>query len=148
MPMGMRRAAWSRCIGTMKDESKIALLLLATGAFVAYTGLLYWCPPGTPARSDPRVDEGRALWQRFDCNACHQVYGLGGYLGPDLTNVYARGGANYIKAFLTSGTPVMPRFNLSEAQMDQLVAYLRHLDASGTADPRTFKRHDDGTISH
>ena len=68
-------------------------------------------------------------------------------MGPDLTNVYAKGGALYIKAFLKSGTSVMPRFDLNEAQMDELVAYLRHLDASGTANPRAFRRHVDGTIS-
>lgn len=131
----------------MSDKRKIALLLSATIAFTAYTGLLYWRPPGAAPPPDSRVDAGRTLWHKLDCNACHQVYGLGGYLGPDLTNVYSRGGADYIKAFLRVGTPVMPRFNLDEEQMDQLVAYLRHLDASGTADPRTFRRHADGTIS-
>lgn len=132
----------------MSDKWKVALLLSAALAFVAYSGLLYRHPPETAARlPNSRVDAGRALWQKFNCNACHQVYGLGGYLGPDLTNVYSKGGADYIKAFLRAGTPVMPRFNLDEEQMDQLVAYLRHVDASGTADPRTFRRHADGTIS-
>jgi nitric oxide reductase subunit C len=131
----------------MGDKRKMAILLSATVAFAAYTGLLYWRPPGTAPPPDTRVDAGRALWQKHDCNACHQVYGLGGYLGPDLTNVYSKGGADYIKAFLRAGTPVMPRFDLDEEQMDQLVAYLRHLDASGTADPRTFRRQADGTIS-
>lgn len=78
--------------------------------------------------------------------ACHQVFGLGGYLGPDLTNVYSRRDEAYIRAFLQHGSAVMPDFQLSDNDMEALVAYLQILDQSGKADPRSFKIQPNGTI--
>ncbi|HEY0678577.1 MAG TPA: cytochrome c, partial [Chitinophagaceae bacterium] len=71
---------------------------------------------------------------------------LGGYLGPDLTNVYSQKGPLLIKAFLQNGTPVMPNFHLSNNEIEALTAYLKHIDASGKSDPRTFTINIDGTI--
>ncbi len=31
--------------------------------------------------------KGKLLFQEYNCISCHQLYGLGGYMGPDLTNV-------------------------------------------------------------
>ncbi|RJQ53893.1 MAG: cytochrome c [Nitrospiraceae bacterium] len=33
---------------------------------------------------------GQALFQKHDCSACHQIQGIGGAAGPDLTQVGAR----------------------------------------------------------
>jgi nitric oxide reductase subunit C len=76
---------------------------------------------------------GQQLWQKNNCWSCHQVYGLGGYLGPDLTNIYSNPnkGSNYIKAFLNSGIKSMPKFNFSEKEKNAIVTYLKHIDQSG-----------------
>jgi nitric oxide reductase subunit C len=74
------------------------------------------------------------------------VYGLGGYLGPDLTNAYSSRGKDYIKAFLKYGTAAMPKFNLKEPEITALLAYLKEIDASGRSDPRSFTINYDGTI--
>jgi nitric oxide reductase subunit C len=76
---------------------------------------------------------GEDIWLKNNCNSCHQLYGLGGYLGPDLTNVYSANGKGelYIKAFINSGIKVMPKFNLSEIEKDQLVQYLKEVDQTG-----------------
>lgn len=81
----------------------------------------------------PIALEGQALWQQNNCWSCHQVYGLGGYLGPDLTNIYSHPnkGADYIKAFLNSGVGAMPKFDFSEEQKDALVAFLQQVDSTG-----------------
>ncbi len=86
-----------------------------------------------PVILTPIAMEGQALWQQNNCWSCHQIYGLGGYLGPDLTNVYSNPGkgANYIKAFLNSGVKAMPKFNFSDHQKDALVAYLQQVDSTG-----------------
>jgi nitric oxide reductase subunit C len=61
------------------------------------------------------------------------LYGLGGYLGPDLTNTYSTEGKGeaYIKAFLNSGIKTMPKFNFSEEEKSHLVAFLREVDQTG-----------------
>jgi nitric oxide reductase subunit C len=76
---------------------------------------------------------GQQLWQKNNCWSCHQIYGLGGYLGPDLTNIYsnANKGPNYIKAFLNSGVKSMPKFNFSESEKEALVTYLKYIDNTG-----------------
>jgi len=58
---------------------------------------------------------------------------LGGYLGPDLTNVISvKGkGPEYVKAFLNSGVKAMPKFNFTEEEKEQLVAFLTTVDQSG-----------------
>ena len=77
--------------------------------------------------------QGEILWQKSNCTACHQLYGLGGYLGPDLTNVISRPGKgpNYVKAFLNSGVKAMPLFHFSEKEKDDIVAFLSHVDKTG-----------------
>lgn len=76
---------------------------------------------------------GQTLWQQNNCTSCHQLYGLGGYLGPDLTNVFSvkQKGPDYIKAFLNSGIKTMPQFNFSETEKEALVTFLKEVDQSG-----------------
>ena len=75
--------------------------------------------------------KGQQLWQQNNCWSCHQIYGLGGYLGPDLTNIYSNKGDAYINAFLNSGVKSMPKFNFSESQKQAIVSYLKHIDSTG-----------------
>jgi len=81
----------------------------------------------------PKGIKGENIWLKNNCNSCHQLYGLGGYLGPDLTNIYSANGKGelYIKAFINSGIKVMPKFNLSETEKNELVQYLKEVDQTG-----------------
>ncbi len=98
---------------------------------------------------DEQSSAGKLIWQKYNCGACHQVYGLGGFLGPDLTNEYTARDTAFIKLFLKDAsvfTPVMPVFNMPESEMDALLSYLKSIDASGKSDLRTFKVNSNGTI--
>ncbi|WP_310993990.1 c-type cytochrome [Aequorivita marina] len=81
----------------------------------------------------PVAVKGQQLFQSNRCWSCHQLYGLGGYLGPDLTNIYSEKGKGplYIKAFLNSGVKSMPQFNFTEAEKVALVQYLKQVDETG-----------------
>ncbi len=127
-----------------KLKHLIAATLVIT--FLYYSLHLYLSLPvkGIPVANG--VQKGKKVWQQNNCTACHQIYGLGGYLGPDLTNSYTLRGPAYIKAFLQTGTEVMPNFHLNEQEIDALLAYLQNIDASGKADPRTFTINTNGTI--
>ncbi|MBK7966690.1 MAG: cytochrome c [Bacteroidetes bacterium] len=78
---------------------------------------------------------------KYNCQSCHQLYGLGGYLGPDLTNIYSHPekGETLIRAMLKSGTRQMPEFNLKEDEILAILEFLKSADACGKADPREFK---------
>ena len=129
------------------DRAWLLVAGLLLTAFLAYSFTLYATLPGGGVPLAPAADRGKTLWQRYNCTACHQVYGLGGFLGPDLTNVYARRNEAHIRAMLRSGTNTMPVYPLSDTEIGDLLAYLKHVDGSGQADPRTFKIHPDGTIA-
>ncbi|CAM2068716.1 Cytochrome c [Sulfidibacter corallicola] len=73
--------------------------------------------------------EGKLAWQKHNCSACHQRFGLGGYMGPDLTRAYSRKGEAYLKAVLEFGVGNMPKLALSDDEIDGLVAYMKALDA-------------------
>lgn len=77
--------------------------------------------------------KGQNIWLQNNCNSCHQIYGLGGYLGPDITNVYSKKGRGeeYIKTILNSGIQTMPKFNFSEVEKDQLVQFFKEIDETG-----------------
>ncbi|MEO6133510.1 MAG: cytochrome c, partial [Ginsengibacter sp.] len=120
--------------------------VLAT-AFITYSFILYSATPVKSTIVSPETAQGKLLWQQYNCNSCHQVYGLGGYLGPDLTNVYSRRGEGYITAFLKNGTNIMPNYDLKDHQIKELLAFLKNIDSSGKSDPRTFTINKNGTIS-
>lgn len=77
--------------------------------------------------------EGEKLWLENNCNSCHQLYGLGGYLGPDLTNVssHPNKSAEYLKVMMISGVKSMPKFNFSEDEQNYLVQFLKEVDNTG-----------------
>jgi len=74
---------------------------------------------------------GEGIWQENNCAACHQFYGLGGYLGPDLTNIISNKGRDYAKAFFNSGIKSMPKFNFTDDEKDALASFLEHVDSTG-----------------
>jgi nitric oxide reductase subunit C len=128
-----------------EKKKTIAIVLLCV-IFFSYSFCLYLMPPAKVEDVSEETGYGKLLWQQHNCNACHQVYGLGGFLGPDLTNTYSSRGPAYIKAFLQSGTATMPNFHFNDQELKALVAYLQNIDASGKADPRTFRINVNGTI--
>lgn len=134
----------------MTDNKKLLILIILTVSFLGYSAVLYTEPPAQKGEAyalDTPENQGKILWQEKNCTSCHQFYGLGGHLGPDLTNVTSKRSPAYIEAFLKSGTDVMPNFNLTQDEVDALMAFLKAVDNSGESDPRTFKIKLDGTIS-
>lgn len=131
----------------IRDKHKVIVGTLLVTAFLFYTTYIYrHLPVPIEASIDTAAVKGKLIWQTNNCNSCHQIYGLGGYLGPDLTNVYSKRGSAYIQSFLNTGTVIMPQFYLSQQEAEALIAFLKEVDASGNADPKTFKITYDGFI--
>ncbi len=120
------------------DFQKTVLFSALCLSFIGYSFYLYAHLHTAETTDHKRADQGKKIWQENNCISCHQIYQLGGYLGPDLTNVYAKG-PQYIKAFVQNGTAIMPKFELSEPEIEALTAYLQQINATGNADPRSFK---------
>lgn len=138
-------------LNIFEHPRKVFIILFS--CFLLYSFWVYSIPLfstyPTPIPKTKLVSDGRLVWQKYNCHTCHQFYGLGGYLGPDLTNVYSRSNKNeaYIKAMIQSGVRQMPAFDLSEDEMTTLLAFLKDVDASGNADVKAHKPEILGTFS-
>ena len=109
----------------------ISILLMGFGV---YNYIVYNAESYLPAEKlSSQAIMVQQLFQSNRCWSCHQLYGLGGYLGPDLTNIYSdeKKGSLYIKAFLNSGVKSMPQFAFDEDEKNAIVEYLRQVDQSG-----------------
>ena len=117
--------------------------------FIAYTAIIYTHGTEAPTSQIPFSSEaqrGMKLWNKHNCIACHQIYGLGGYMGPDLTNVISKRGPAYAKVFLQAGTQRMPNFNLKESEINDLISYLTFLDSSGISPDTNYRVTWYGTV--
>jgi nitric oxide reductase subunit C len=126
----------------------VALSLFAT--FMAYSMYVYTA--GTqmpqPVAFDEKASAGQQLFQDNNCIACHQFYGLGGYMGPDLTNIISATGKGpmYASAFIKNGTVNMPNFQLTDEQTDAVIAFLTYVDAAGKYPVENFRIRWYGTV--
>ena len=94
-----------------------------------------------------RIEHGKQVWQDNGCVVCHSIYGLGGHLGPDLTNVYSRMGSAYIETILQSGLKKMPIYALSSEDTQSLIAYFEYLDQLGNYPLHSVARESFGNNS-
>jgi nitric oxide reductase subunit C len=120
--------------------AKPAIFFLLIALFCGYSMIVYTTatqsPVELPVSEMKLVASGKNIYQQYNCQACHQLFGLGGYLGPDLTNAWsdpARGNL-MMHAVLQSGGNRMPDFHFNQNQISSLLAYLKYIDATSTAD--------------
>ena len=130
----------------MTTLQKLGILLTLVTLFLAFSVTVYFRRPQGPSGNS--VAEGKLVWQKYNCQSCHQLYGLGGYLGPDLTDVYSKPGKGplYIRAMLHSGVKQMPAYRLPKEEEKALLMFLAQADSSGSADPRDFRAEINGMI--
>lgn len=114
--------------------------------FAGYTVYLYLnCDPKHLPPPDESVIAGRNTWQQKNCQGCHQLYGLGGYMGPDLTNITGTKGLTSARVFIKYGTGRMPNMQLSDSEVNNLVAFLSWVDKTGKSQVSKDAVHWTGT---
>lgn len=136
----------------MKWKS-VHVFLILCASFLIYSFSIYLKPFSIETAEGfdkKKASDGRIVWQTYNCQSCHQFYGLGGYLGPDLTNIISAKGKGevVIRAMVKSGTKQMPAFNLTEDEYSKLIEFLKSVDKSGTSDPRSFTIQQFGMIEN
>ena len=81
---------------------------------------------------------GRALFEEAQCRTCHVLEGKGGKVGPDLTSVGKKARRDWLVAFIKNPQreqprTLMPRYNFTDPQVRDLVAFLAPSSASDGA---------------
>jgi cytochrome c2 len=98
-----------------------------------------------PVPKTARAMEGEIAYNKFGCVACHSIGEFGGWLGPRLDGVGARHNRAYIVAHVTDAQAhakelspqeeqvksEMPRFNLSQDEIQKITDYLMTLPFLG-----------------
>ena len=115
---------------------KIAAFIVLFFSYLVYSVFVY--TKGTEknfvySKSEwQKIDHGKMLFQQYNCTSCHQLFGLGGYLGPELTKAYSDTlrGELYMKAFLKNGGPRMPNFHFKDDDIDALISFLKYVDTT------------------
>jgi nitric oxide reductase subunit C len=111
------------------------------GSFLIYSLLIYSysAPESSIEPMSENAIEGKAVWQKYNCISCHQIYGLGGYMGPDITNVISDKGEDFTRVLVKYGSGRMPAFPLSDKDVDDLIAYFHYLDKTGTSPVKDYE---------
>lgn len=133
------------------NTKRFTFAILITSFFI-YSIVIYTTGTSVDKGAKLRTEQskkGKLLYQRKNCMACHQIYGLGGFMGPDLTNVISAAGKGpaFVKAILMNGTERMPNFHLTEEERDELVAFLTYTDLTGVSPVKRFTINYDGTVN-
>lgn len=87
----------------------------------------------------PQVAHGKHIWETRNCVGCHTILGEGAYYAPELGNVYKRRGPDFIRSWMQAqptnipGRRQMPQFNLTEQELDDLIAFLKWTGEIDTA---------------
>ncbi|MBC7951265.1 MAG: cytochrome c [Rhodospirillaceae bacterium] len=112
--------------------------------FVVFVGLVAHSvtTANAVAKANPvteSVAHGKAVWEKHACIDCHTILGEGAYYAPELGNVWVRFGGHddaagtreALKAWMKGqpsgieGRRQMPQFNISDADLDALVDFLK-----------------------
>ena len=85
------------------------------------------------AAIDATVIAGKHVWHRNNCINCHTLLGEGAYYAPDLTQITAQRGADYLREFLKDPSRfyseerdgrLMPTLKLSDEEITAVIAFL------------------------
>jgi len=112
---------------------KIFVIVTLLSMYLLYSGWVYTSGTASLRVMPDAAVKGKQIWQEKNCQNCHQIFGLGGYMGPDLTTVVSDRyrGRMYAKGMLMNGGSRMPNFHFSEQQVTELIAYLDYVNSIG-----------------
>ena len=117
--------------------------------FAGLTAHTHWYMANVSTNSETlteQVKQGKHVWERNSCINCHTILGEGAYFAPELGNVWTRYGGRDnaegaragLKAWIRAqplnvpGRRAMPKFDLSEEELDTLIDFLQWTDSIDT----------------
>jgi nitric oxide reductase subunit C len=89
---------------------------------------------------DFHVAAGKWVWQKYNCNDCHTILGIGGYYAPDVTKVMSYRDADWATRFIKDPQAVwpaerkMPNLHLKDQEIADVIAFLTWVNGIDTND--------------
>lgn len=87
---------------------------------------------------DAQVAAGKWVWQKYNCNDCHTILGIGGYYAPDVTKVMSYRDTDWVKRFIKDPAAVwpaerrMPNLHLKDQEIADVIAFLTWVNGIDT----------------
>ncbi len=125
---------------SLKIKTRKVLLCSLLASFCIQSSLVYFddtADKKAPLSSLAR--EGQKIWLANNCQSCHQIYGFGGFLGPDLTNAAKRLTENRLANILTEGSAQMPAYHFGSVEQNALMSFFQEIDKTGHGLPSLNK---------
>lgn len=123
-----------------RRDSPLTRVLIVVAGYFAVAAIVFVLPTRSepPPERAAQVAAGTAVWRDLNCEACHSVFGLGGHVGPDLTNIIKWRGTAYVHGTLLTGRPGMPAFAaITPRDLTNLLAFLSFVNETGDFPQRT-----------
>jgi len=116
---------------------RVIIYFVLVACFFVQSAFVYLDYPrrGHGQELSAQARQGLDIWRRHNCQVCHQIYGFGGFLGPDLTNIMSRRPGEDWSPILTVGRKQMPAFRFDESAQAAIVQFLTELDQTGQGVP-------------
>lgn len=124
------------------------LVLLIANVLISLSVIFVFKSEVNNSLTDTKGQAGLHLWRKHNCSSCHSIMGLGGHLGPDLTNVISRKGDSYVRFLIQYGNNKMPSFKLDSTEISALISYLSEIDKSLVYPIKEQKGHYFGKLAH
>jgi nitric oxide reductase subunit C len=73
---------------------------------------------------------GKWVWQKYNCNNCHTILGIGGYYAPDITKVMTYRDTDWMSRFIKNPDEVwpaeriMPSLHLTDQEISDVISFL------------------------
>ncbi len=106
--------------------------------FLSYDSLVKMPKRTHSEKLDEHVAAGKWVWQKYNCNDCHTILGIGGYYAPDVTKVMSSRDTDWVTRFLKSPETVwpnprkMPNLHLNDREITDVVAFLTWVNGVDT----------------
>ncbi len=81
------------------------------------------------------ASKGKEVWHKNNCQSCHQLYGFGGFLGPDLTNRGKDFLPDALQSILALGPFGMPSIYVTKQESLALYFFFLELHTTGKSQP-------------
>lgn len=129
-----------------RRRGAFAMLAIMTAIFIVLSVFSFLksrnqALPGAISYGKYAADDGKRVFQAYNCMGCHTLVGNGAYLGPDLTEEYKHAGPAWLAAFLPSagGWPTAAAVRtqlanpdlMADAGVDSMDAYLQKFPGAG-----------------
>ncbi len=85
-----------------------------------------------------QVASGKWVWQKYNCNDCHTILGIGGYYAPDVTKVMSYRDNDWVTRFIKDPQKVwpaarkMPNLHLKDQEIADVIAFLTWVNGIDT----------------